>query len=101
MVFVLVFCGVNSANGNRNGPDEFVSSGSLTGWSGAESAKKIDVPTLVINGMNEGATDEAIRPFTEGIKGMKWVKFEKSTHMSIYEEKEKYFKVVGDFLTNK
>ena len=83
----------------RNGPDEFTPSGSLVGWSGAESAKKIKVPTLVINGVNEGATDEAIKPFTEGIKGMKWVKFEKSTHMSIYEEKERYFKVVGEFLT--
>jgi pimeloyl-ACP methyl ester carboxylesterase len=73
----------------------------LAGWSAAESAKKINVPTLVINGTNEGASDEAVRPFTEGIKGMKWVKFEKSTHMSIYEEKEKYFKVVGEFLTDK
>lgn len=29
---------------------------------------------------------------------MKYVKFEKSSHMPLYEEKEKYFNVVGDWL---
>ena len=82
----------------RNGPNEFEVTGNLRGWAAIESAKTISVPTLVINGTNEGASDEAVRPFVEGIKDAKWVKFGKSTHMPMYEEPERYFEVVSNFL---
>ena len=75
--------------------------GSLRDWSAIESAKTISVPTLVINGTSEGASDEAVRPFVEGIKAVKWVKFDKSTHMPMYEEPEKYFELVSNFLLGK
>ncbi len=83
---------------SRNGPSEFEVTGGQRNWSAVESAKKISVPTLVINGTAEGATDEAVRPFVEGIKGSKWVKFKNSTHMPMYEERKRYFDVLKGFL---
>jgi pimeloyl-ACP methyl ester carboxylesterase len=73
----------------------------LRDWTAAEKCKEIEVPTLVINGVNEGASDEAIKPFLNGIKRVKWVKFEKSTHMPLYEEKELCLKTVGEWLMEK
>jgi pimeloyl-ACP methyl ester carboxylesterase len=78
-----------------------VVTGNLRNWTAAEKCKGIEVPTLVINGVNEGACDESIQPFLDGIKDVKWVKFEKSTHMPLYEEKELYFKTVGEWLLEK
>lgn len=85
----------------RNGPSDFEAGGSQRNWSAVESVKNITVPTLVINGTAEGATDEAVRPFVEGIKGAKWVKLEKSTHMPMYEEPERYFEVLREFLESR
>lgn len=82
----------------RLGPNEFEVTGSRKGWSAVEAAKKISVPTLVINGTNEGATDEAIKPFLDGIKTVKWVKFHESLHMPMYQEKERYLEAVSEWL---
>ncbi|KAH7319379.1 proline iminopeptidase [Rhexocercosporidium sp. MPI-PUGE-AT-0058] len=81
-----------------SGPNEFKSRGVMENWSTAEAAKGIEVPTLVINGVNEGASDEAVKPFVQGIKDVKWVKLENSTHCPLQEEKENYLKVVSGFL---
>lgn len=83
---------------NRSGPDEFKSRGVMKNWSAAEAAKGIEVPTLVINGVNEGASDEAVKPFVEGIKNVKWIKLKNSTHCPLHEEKENYLKIVSEFL---
>lgn len=86
---------------SRQGLNDFEVGGSMRNWSAAESAKSISVPTLVINGKDEGATDEGVRPFVEGIKGAKWVKLVSSTHMPMYEEPEKYLGILKEFLENK
>jgi pimeloyl-ACP methyl ester carboxylesterase len=73
----------------------------LRDWTAAEKCKGIEVPTLVINGVDEGACDESIKPFLEGIKDVKWVKLLKSSHAPMYDEKELYFKTIGDWLLEK
>lgn len=83
------------------GSSEFVVTGSMRDWSAAEASKKISVPTLVINGTNEGADDASIKPFLDNIKGVKYVKFHKSSHMGLYEEKDLYLKVIGEWLLEK
>ncbi|KUJ24387.1 proline iminopeptidase [Mollisia scopiformis] len=84
-----------------SGSSEFVVTGNMKNWSAVEASKLISVPTLVINGVNEGATDEAIKPFLDNIKGVKYVKFHHSSHMGLYEEKELYLKTVGEWLLEK
>ncbi len=80
------------------GKSEFSVTGGMKNWSAVEASKGIEVPTIVINGKNEGASDEAVKPFVDGIKNVKWIKLEDSTHTPMYETKEKYFKIVGDWL---
>ncbi len=80
------------------GPSEFDFIGFIMTWSVTNELYKIKVPTLLINGTEEGADDVSYRMFEEGIKGSKWVKFKESRHFPHYEEREEYMKVVADFL---
>lgn len=51
-----------------------------------------------MNGKDDEAQDVCVLPFVEGIKGAKWVKFMKSSHMPFFEETEHYMEVVSRFL---
>ena len=86
---------------NRLGPSEFESLGSQRDWSAVEAVKDIQAGTLLINGEEEGASDEAVRPFVEGIKGVNWVKIKGTRHMPMYEDPDRYWEVVGSFLAGK
>jgi pimeloyl-ACP methyl ester carboxylesterase len=82
----------------RMGTSNFKLAGSLRDWSAANNCSNIIVPTLVINGVEEGASDAAVAPFISNIPDVKWVKMKGSTHMPMYEEKEVYLSVIVDFL---
>ena len=56
------------------------------------------VPTLVINGRNDVAQDFVCEPFFRNIKKVKWVTFEMSSHMPMWEERERYMNVISEFL---
>lgn len=60
-------------------------------------AHLIGVPTLLMNGVNEGADDLSQREFLKYIDA-EWVKFDGSRHMSHWEERDKFMKVVTRFL---
>jgi pimeloyl-ACP methyl ester carboxylesterase len=83
----------------RNGSSEFHPTGSLKDWSAVDIVGKIEAETLVINGVEEGPSDEAVRPFVEGIRNVEWIKLKGTTHMPMYEDPERYFEVVVEFLT--
>jgi pimeloyl-ACP methyl ester carboxylesterase len=54
------------------------------------------VPTLLINGGFEA--DDVCAPFFSGIDKVKRVKFDKTSHMPHWEEREKYVDIVESFL---
>jgi hypothetical protein len=58
---------------------------------------RIPCPTLVTNGPEEGAQDYVIAPFIEKLPKVKWVRFAKS-HIAFFEDRDYYFKAIGDFL---
>ena len=64
-----------------------------------DKIETIAVPTLIINGVDDEAQDECVGPFFDKIPKVKWVQFAASSHMPFFEERERYFKVVADFLT--
>jgi pimeloyl-ACP methyl ester carboxylesterase len=72
--------------------------GFMTRWDTSEEVKNINVPTLVINGVEEMASGDAVKPFLDSIPDVRLVTFEKSTHCPHLEEREEYMKVVGAFL---
>jgi pimeloyl-ACP methyl ester carboxylesterase len=61
--------------------------------------KDIDVPVLLINGVDEGADDVSMEAMRVGIRDVQWIKFSKSTHMPRWEEREKFMTTVFDFLS--
>jgi pimeloyl-ACP methyl ester carboxylesterase len=73
----------------------------LESWTIVDRIHKINVPTLMFNGKYDGAQDFVIEPFFKYIERVKWVRFAESSHFPQFEEPEKYFKVVGEFLLTK
>jgi L-proline amide hydrolase len=84
-----------------NGPNEFFVIGSLRDWSIVDRLPAVDVPTLVINGRYDEATDECVRPYVDRVPGARHVRFESSSHMPHVEERELYMETVGAFLEEK
>ncbi|KAG1764522.1 proline-specific peptidase [Suillus occidentalis] len=79
------------------GPAQFNATGSLKTWSVIDRIHRISCPTLVTNGPEEGAQDYVIAPFIEKLPKVKWVRFAKS-HIAFFEDRDYYFKAIGDFL---
>jgi pimeloyl-ACP methyl ester carboxylesterase len=78
----------------------FEGSGYMEKWTMVGRAKNIAVPTLVINGIDEYASGDAVKPFLDEIPDVRLVTIEGTTHSPFFERKEEYMKVVGDFLTS-
>ena len=69
------------------------------GWTIVDRLHDVDVPTLVINGQYDVAQDYVTEAYINRIPGTKWVKFEESSHMPFWEEREKYMKAIAGFLS--
>ncbi|ORY01578.1 Alpha/Beta hydrolase protein [Clohesyomyces aquaticus] len=80
------------------GPSEFIITGSLKTWEGISKAHNISVPTLLTNGRFDSVQDSSMYPWFNEISKVKWVAFEKSSHMAHWEERDRYMEVVGQFL---
>jgi pimeloyl-ACP methyl ester carboxylesterase len=59
---------------------------------------KIHVPVLVLNGRFDEVQDIAVQPLVAGIKDVRWVRFEESSHLPFVEEETKYGAEVASFL---
>ena len=57
------------------------------------------IPTLLINGRHDAADTQAMMPFFKQLTKVKWVTLDAASHMPIWEEKERYLEIIGDFLT--
>lgn len=42
--------------------------------------------------------DVAVQPWKDNIPNSQWLKFNGSSHLAHWEQREEYMKVVGDFL---
>ena len=84
--------------GTMNGPSEFHVIGSLKHWSIVDRLDRIAVPTLLLSGRFDEATEACVRPFAEHIPDVSWEIFEHSSHMPHVEETERCLGVVGAFL---
>lgn len=69
----------------------------MANWTMEGRTQTLKVPTLLTNGVNEGADDLSQRKFLEHLDA-EWIKFDKSLHMSHWEERSKFMTVVTNFL---
>ncbi|KAL2284071.1 hypothetical protein FJTKL_09276 [Diaporthe vaccinii] len=81
------------------GPAEFVIVGSIKGWEGWKRAHNIEVETLLVNGKNDEVTNISMYPWFKSIPKVRWVTLGGS-HMSHWEDRERYMQEVGDFLAS-
>ncbi|TCD60799.1 hypothetical protein EIP91_009512, partial [Steccherinum ochraceum] len=58
----------------------------------------VRIPVFMINGRKDIAQDYVVRPLFDGITKVKWVTFENSSHMPLMEERERFMKLVSEFL---
>ncbi|GJJ12655.1 hypothetical protein Clacol_006899 [Clathrus columnatus] len=66
-------------------------SGLRTNWTIIERLHTIKVPTLVVNGALDIAQDF--------IPKAKWIRFEDGSAMPMWEDRERFIQILGDFLT--
>jgi len=71
-----------------NGPNEFHVIGTMKDWSIVGRLSTIDVPTLLISGRFDEATEACVQPFADEIPDVRWRIFENSSHMPHVEERE-------------
>jgi len=81
-----------------NGPSEFHVIGSIKDWQSKDRLGEIAVPTLLVSGRHDEATPALQDALRSGIRGSEWVVFEDSSHLPHVEERERYMRVVGDWL---
>jgi proline iminopeptidase len=81
-----------------NGPTEFTIVGGLRYWDVSDQLPKIRVPTLVTCGRYDEVSPKEAMRIHKGIRGSKLVLFENSSHLAMWEEREKYVNVLRKFL---
>lgn len=84
-----------------NGPNEFHVIGTMKDWSIVGRLSTIDVPTLLISGRFDEATEACVQPFADEIPDVRWRIFENSSHMPHVEEREACMAEVSAFLNEK
>ena len=81
-----------------NGPNEFTIIGTIKDWDVTDQLPTIHLPTLVTVGRYDEVTPRVAESIHRGIQGSKLVRFEKSAHLAMWEERSRYIEVLRDFL---
>jgi proline iminopeptidase len=80
------------------GPSEFAVQGSLRYWDVTDRLPTIRVPTLITGGKYDEITPRIARTLHRAIRGSELAIFPNSSHLPMWEERERYMQVVGRFL---
>ena len=81
-----------------NGPSEFHCIGTIRNWSIIDRLDRIKVPTLLISGRYDEATEAVVQPFSDRIPDVRWTVFENSSHLPHIEETEAFLALVDNFI---
>jgi L-proline amide hydrolase len=80
------------------GPNEWTVTGAIKGWDVRDRLAEIDVPTLVVRGRHDMCTDKIAASLVAGIRDVREVVLEDSSHTPVLEESDRYLDVVAAFL---
>ena len=84
-----------------SGPNEFHVIGTMKDWSIVGRLSTISVPTLLISGRYDEATEACVMPYSQEIPDVRWRIFEESSHMPHVEERAACMAEVSAFLDKK
>ncbi|PBK92785.1 proline-specific peptidase [Armillaria gallica] len=82
----------------RLGPSEFNVTGIFKTWSIIDVLHKITYPTLIVSAPNDEVQDVAVMPWFLKVPKIKWLELSNSTHLGLYEEMDRYLRVLRQFL---
>jgi proline-specific peptidase len=80
------------------GPSEFAYDGNLADWDRVDRLHEIRVPTLITVGRYDELTPACSEQIHERVPDSRLVVFENGSHMTFWEETERYLQVVDEFL---
>ncbi len=80
------------------GPSEFAFDGNLSDWDRVDRLQEIHVPTLITVGRHDELTPACSEQIAEHIAGSQLVVFDEASHMTFWEEPDRYLQVVDGFL---
>ena len=80
------------------GPSEFAYDGNLSDWNRVERLHEIRVPTLITVGRHDELTPACSEQIQQEIPHSELAVFEEGSHMTFWEEPDRYIDVVDDFL---
>lgn len=83
-----------------NGPTEFHVTGTLRDFHVLDRVAAIDVPTLLVSGRHDEATEATIRPYQDLIPDVRWEIFEESSHVPNLEEPARFREVIAKYLNS-
>ncbi len=81
-----------------NGPTEFMVVGGLRYWDVSDQLHNVKVPTLVTCGRYDEVSPREAMSIHKGIRGSKLIVFENSSHLAMWEERNRYIDVLRKFL---
>ena len=84
--------------GTMNGPNEFTIVGNIKEIDFSDELEHISVPTLILHGRYDEVTPAVGERMHRRIDGSRFHVFPRSSHMSFWEERPAYMRLVGDFL---
>ena len=84
--------------GTMNGPNEFTITGTIREYDATPRLGEIRVPTLVTTGRYDEVTPVVAESIHRGIRGSTLVRFEESSHLAFWEERDRYMETVARFL---
>ena len=68
------------------------------GWEGYKFGHDINVPTLLINGEYDEVQSKCFEPWFWAIPKTRWVTLGNTSHMSHWEERDRFIQLSGSFL---
>jgi pimeloyl-ACP methyl ester carboxylesterase len=71
--------------------------GALRGWDVRDRLAEIDGPTLVIRGRHDMCTDAIAATLVSGIRDVREVVLEESSHTPVLEETDAYLEAISTF----
>lgn len=80
------------------GPNEFTCTGTLQDWDRSADLESVSVPTLILCGRYDEVVPSCSETMHAGIPNSELVIFDESSHSAHFEEPERFFTVLRDFL---
>ena len=94
----LEYAGARKVYSIMNGPNEFTITGTIKDWDITDKLDKIELPTLITVGKYDEVTPNVAKILNRRIKDSSLKVFQRSSHLTMWEEPSLYLKTVETFI---